>query len=252
MNQQIVYIAKNGENLGGFDPAGVTEGLRTGYFSPDDAAWRDGMTEWVRLQDLLNQLAPPPLPESKTVLKKTARVATEPVVRMATEKQIAYIKDLGGVPEMDMTIEQASAMITRLKNDPVAEEIRAQRLFEEEREKDKNRSYYLHRDVETVSGELTECRDPKRIDELNRDLKDASKMRVVYWQDLFGDDAFEGDESARLFEEYGQHFKRPTQAQIAIVLGELDTTLGKEWERTSAASFFPKLESKYPQLKKAR
>jgi hypothetical protein len=248
---KITYIAKNGQNLGGFDEAGITEGLRTGYFSHDDAAWREGMTEWVRLEELFNQPEPPALPESKAVLETTL-VATEPVARMATEKQIAYIRVLGGEPSPGMTITEASAMIGHLKDDPEAQERRFQKQLADDAEQDKNRSYFLHRDVENIFTELTETRDPHRIDELNRDLKDSSKMRVQYWQDVFGEDAFEGDESATLFEEYGQHFKRPTQTQITMVLGELDTELGKEWERTSATSFFPTLEKKYPQLKKVR
>ena len=50
-----IYIYKNDQQLGPFDDAQISEALTSGEFSLEDLAWKEGLTEWVRLENLLQK-----------------------------------------------------------------------------------------------------------------------------------------------------------------------------------------------------
>ena len=50
-----IYIYKNDQQFGPFDDAQISEALNSGEFSFEDLAWKEGLTEWVRLEDLLKK-----------------------------------------------------------------------------------------------------------------------------------------------------------------------------------------------------
>ena len=63
-----IYIYKNDQQLGPFDDAQISEALTSGEFSLEDFAWKEGLTEWVRLEDLLQKpQETPPIPMISTI-----------------------------------------------------------------------------------------------------------------------------------------------------------------------------------------
>lgn len=48
-----LFIYKNDQQLGPFDETQIKNGLWKGEFEIDDFAWKEGLTEWVKLGDLL-------------------------------------------------------------------------------------------------------------------------------------------------------------------------------------------------------
>lgn len=57
-----IYIHKNEQQLGPFDESQISEGLNSGAISLEDLAWKEGLTEWVRLGDLLHEPQKIPTP----------------------------------------------------------------------------------------------------------------------------------------------------------------------------------------------
>ena len=63
-----IYIHKNDQQLGPFDDAQISEALTSGEFSLEDLAWKEGLIEWVRLEDLLQKPQDsPPIPIISTI-----------------------------------------------------------------------------------------------------------------------------------------------------------------------------------------
>lgn len=54
-----IYVSKNNQRLGPFEESAIGDFLRSGAFSPNDLAWRDGMNSWQPLHTLLPNAAPP-------------------------------------------------------------------------------------------------------------------------------------------------------------------------------------------------
>lgn len=45
-------VSRDEQQLGSFDLSQIEEGLKTGYFKPDDWGWRQGMPEWITLTEI--------------------------------------------------------------------------------------------------------------------------------------------------------------------------------------------------------
>ena len=64
-----IYIHKNEQQLGPFDEAQISKALSNGEICLEDLAWKEGLTEWVRLEDLLQKPQhTPPIPIISTTL----------------------------------------------------------------------------------------------------------------------------------------------------------------------------------------
>lgn len=238
----IIYISKDGQDLGGFDLAGINEGLRTGYFRPDDLAWKEGMDSWVRLADILIESPSPKL----TPTKPANVIPTHP----AFDWQIDYIKDLGGHPKKNMTRESAKELIQFLKNDPGANARVEKRREREERQREKHEAYFTKKDLEEARAALESCDNPAKMEELKMSLEDAENFRIGFWERTFTDEAYETEEAGNLYGNYGRHFRRrPSAEQIRTVLSELDNE-DKKWEMKLASFFFTRLDERFPELKK--
>ena len=64
-----IHIARNHQSLGSFNEEAVREGIRTGRFSSEDLAWREGMSEWKPLGEMAPQWGmelPPPSLDAST------------------------------------------------------------------------------------------------------------------------------------------------------------------------------------------
>jgi len=57
-----IYVHKNEQQLGPFDESQISDGLNSGEISLEDLAWKEGLTEWVRLGDLLHEPQKIPTP----------------------------------------------------------------------------------------------------------------------------------------------------------------------------------------------
>jgi hypothetical protein len=263
---EIIYIAKDGQNLGGFDEAGVTEGLRTGYFKPEDAAWKEGMAEWTSLKAVLNpeQVTPPPLPKAKAAhVPKTKKSTEPPPVHLATQKQIDYIESMGGRVTAAMTVPEASMLIQSLLADPKVQERREKQWAQEDkkreredRQRENHPILYAHKDVDAAKLALreftnnAESTDPDDLKAAQDDLKYAEESRVEQWRAMFTTEAFESDEGAKLY-QYASQYNQPTTERVIVVLADLDVQ-GELWEKKSSVSFFTQMESRFPQLRKRR
>jgi len=63
-----IYIHKNEQQIGPFDESQISEALSRGEISFEDLAWKDGLTEWVRLGDLIEKpQQTPPLPKNPII-----------------------------------------------------------------------------------------------------------------------------------------------------------------------------------------
>lgn len=64
------FVAQNDQHVGPFEDEAIRAGLRSGQFSPEQLAWREGMPDWVALRTLFpdaspadGRAVPPPLPK---------------------------------------------------------------------------------------------------------------------------------------------------------------------------------------------
>lgn len=79
-----IYIHKNEQQLGPFDDSQISDALNNGEFSVEDLAWKEGLTEWVRLEDLLQK------PQHTPPIPKTPTIPNLPVVQ-TNVKQVVVI-----------------------------------------------------------------------------------------------------------------------------------------------------------------
>jgi hypothetical protein len=80
-----IYIHKNNQQEGPFDIVHIQEALKTGVYSHEDLAWKEGLTEWVSLKIIIGEtvksphhIAPPDLPvEEPATLKKAKEISSK-------------------------------------------------------------------------------------------------------------------------------------------------------------------------------
>jgi hypothetical protein len=196
-------------------------------------------------------VCPPPLPVSLPPIPLPSLPAKTKVAysNSATQKQLDYIKGLGGKASASLTKETASEMISRLLADPATRERQQKKREQEERQREKHESYYLKKEVEDAKAVLEESVDDEDREAAKEDIRDAELNRLQFWQLTFSMDAFESEEATKLFEKQGKNFHKPNDAQIQQVLNDLDSKSTK-WEIKSALSFYDRLAELYPSLKK--
>ena len=82
------YVFKNNEQAGPFLLMDLRERLKNGTFAYEDLAWREGMTDWTPLKEILGGALPDatphsvsePTPRKATTAPQTARLVTSIVV----------------------------------------------------------------------------------------------------------------------------------------------------------------------------
>ena len=75
------YVFKNNEQVGPFPLMDVRSRLMDGTFAYEDLAWREGMTDWTPLKEILGGALPDATPHS--VSESTPRKAAATAPRMA-------------------------------------------------------------------------------------------------------------------------------------------------------------------------
>ena len=50
-----IYVSKDGQQCGPFSLEQIRQQVQSGYFSPADSAWRDGMPDWVPIKAIIPQ-----------------------------------------------------------------------------------------------------------------------------------------------------------------------------------------------------
>ncbi|RBP41437.1 hypothetical protein DES53_107269 [Roseimicrobium gellanilyticum] len=112
----------------------------------------------------------------------------------------------------------------------------------------------IEEQIEDIECDLIdlEC-DPIDLQCCKEELKEAETVRIKFWKATFkrdwiqSDDAMEYDVLVdvsttidKLYEEYGQYFKSPTNKQIKDVLESLDSA-SLDWDRAQPDAFFARL-----------
>lgn len=105
-----IHIARNQQTLGSFGEEEVREGIRTGRFSAQDLAWREGMETWKPLGEMAPEWGleiPPPLihADSESTLVTEAKLSGD-----GTEPAWEEREKLGLLPALTQTI---SAVLMR-------------------------------------------------------------------------------------------------------------------------------------------
>jgi hypothetical protein len=101
----LIYVSKNGENLGGFDLNGINQGLESGYFLKDDWAWMEGFTQWAPLSEVLGSAkaksdSPGIQPTTSEIEASSANPADAPInyELKSPRKKYSVSKDAHGQP----------------------------------------------------------------------------------------------------------------------------------------------------------
>ncbi|MEK7782158.1 MAG: GYF domain-containing protein [Verrucomicrobiota bacterium] len=93
---QTFYIAKNGEHTGPFTENELRAKIQSGEIAKNDYAWTDGLTEWVKLADLL-----PDVNVVVTASKQSLNLA-KPLPPGFTPKQRGVQKIVGPLGELEI------------------------------------------------------------------------------------------------------------------------------------------------------
>lgn len=79
-----ISVARSGQEIGDFSLDGITEGLASGYFLPDDYGWYEGLTVWRLLPEIVETLSVPPSPVS-------VASTTSPLLAQGFQKSVRSI-----------------------------------------------------------------------------------------------------------------------------------------------------------------
>ncbi|MDI1312660.1 DUF5362 family protein [Prosthecobacter sp.] len=72
-------ITRDGQELGSFDATQIQEGLKTGFFQATDWGWREGMTGWQGLTEIVGTAAPAnTAPQARTNAAPSSAPITKP------------------------------------------------------------------------------------------------------------------------------------------------------------------------------
>ena len=110
---------------------------------------------------------------------------TEP----ATEKQLAYLKMFGYVPETPLNKTTAHDLISQFEEDPERRRIRNENqgreslIYEEKRRE--NLAYYLHTDCDALAKALENASDKEDRFYAKDELKLKQDERIEFWKDTF-------------------------------------------------------------------
>jgi hypothetical protein len=171
----------------------------------------------------------------------------------ASESQLDYIRGLGGNPDPDLSVSDASNLIGELLSAPDLEK-RKQAAREQNRveadERHNRPAHYLRRDCEDAKGSLQNA-ERGEISEAKMDLKEAQRQRIEFWEDTFRVDQVEVsyycEQTIRLYCEHGHRFKMPTETRIQAILDTLDAH-SPTWDIDGTVSFYLTLEASFPEL----
>jgi hypothetical protein len=98
-----IYIHKNNNQEGPFDILIIQEGIKTGQYTHDDLAWKEGLSEWVALKVLLGLNTNEP------------NVPTPPVAPVSAPATVVKAKELSN--KLNEKIDQVDHVLSRLLGD---------------------------------------------------------------------------------------------------------------------------------------
>ena len=173
---------------------------------------------------------------------------TEP----ATEKQLAYLKMFGYVPENPLSKSAAHDLIDQFEEDPERREIRRQNQKREsdayELELRELLAFYLHRDCDDAARKLENAPD-KFKREATAKLKSCKKSRLDFWKNSINCDErlSECYQGFMFYRQWGCQFKTPSAEKIQAILDALDSKL-PTWDKDNPKLFYETLEINFPEL----
>jgi hypothetical protein len=175
---------------------------------------------------------------------------TEP----ATEKQLAYLKMFGYVPETPLNKTTAHDLISQFEEDPERRRIRNENqgreslIYEEKRRE--NLAYYLHTDCDALAKALENASDKEDRFYAKDELKLKQDERIEFWKDTFrqpNDRQGESTQAYELYCNFGQFVKMPTTSQVKGILSALDK-YSQTWDLDRPTDFFHTLKLNFPEL----
>ena len=192
--------------------------------------------------------------QKKEYAPTTGQPMSQQDIRPATEKQLAYLNLFGFFSDRPLTIAEASALIEQFSEDPERQKIRddnyvKKKLLEYE-ELNKNRAYYVRKDIEDAKRELEKAENDD-ISDAKMCVEDMRNARLDFWADTFEIPVNMQygvyEQKAGFYFAHGYRFKVPTPEQIQIILDVLDAD-SATWDKDMPEYFYQKLENNFPQL----
>jgi hypothetical protein len=182
--------------------------------------------------------------EPDAMQKPDVQVSAQYIERLTSrvsERQLAYIRDLGGNASPTTSKSEASQLIDQLLGE------KRQREFIE---RERNLASYLHSEYDEAkrSSEMAEKGD---IREAQMFLKDAWNERLWFWQDTFRTPdkmkgALTNEQQIKFFFAHGHRYKMPSEDKIRAILEALDA-YSPTWDMDKPEGFFATLEQNYPE-----
>jgi hypothetical protein len=190
-----IFIWNGKEHLGPFRREELVERLKSGTVLPSHYYYEEGMVDWERVARLscCNKLLA--TDAQKQMLDRMGITYGEFLTKAdvssilenqpATEKQLNYLRSFGVTPSMPLTKVQASQMIERCLDDPIARERQAQfsaaEFERQRREREAFPSYYLKQDALAAERELNTTkqeheRERNELDEYRQALKEIERQ----------------------------------------------------------------------------
>jgi len=199
-----IFIWNGKDRHGPFRLGELVEELKSDAVLPSDYYYEEGMPDWERVARLpcCNKFLA--TDAQKQMLDRMGITYSEFLTKAdvssilenqpATKKQLDYLQSFGVTPSTPLTKVQASEMIQRCLDDPVAKERQAQFIAAEferrRREREAFPSYYLKQDVLAAERALT---DLKRIyeEKTNELAFDGRKLKELQGRLEKNDDEIE-------------------------------------------------------------
>lgn len=158
-----ISIARAGKTLGEYSLDSLKAELRAGTISPNDFAWHEALPAWMTVAEVFAGLGEQ-VPKIQPV-KEQRPVYSDWRLDPATEKQLDYLRSFGVEPKRGLTKGDASDLIDKAQNDPVAverqEKSRATEYERKREEEIKFPSYFLRRTIQTARDGLEDCKRQK-------------------------------------------------------------------------------------------
>jgi hypothetical protein len=186
-----ISVSRAGQTIGEYSLEALKSEISGGTISPNDFAWHDALPAWMTVAAVLAGLGEQ-VPRIQPVKEKKP-VYSDWRLDPATQKQLDYLRSFGVEPKPGLTKGDASDLIDKAQNDPIAvdrqEKFRATEYERKREEEIKFPSYFLRRAIQATREGLEDCKRLKvdsksQLAPLTRRLAVAEKKQE---RDLLND-----------------------------------------------------------------
>lgn len=158
-----ISIARAGKTIGEYSLEELKVEISGGVISPNDFAWHAALPAWMTVAEVFAGLGEQ-VPKIQPA-KEQKPVYPDWRLDPATQRQVDYLRSFGIEPKTGLTKGEASDLIDKAQNDPVAvarqEKFRATEYERKREEEVKFPSYYLRRLIRGARDEVEDCKRRK-------------------------------------------------------------------------------------------